>query len=295
MPLTSAQPNGDRYRVSLNQNTSFPISYSNHGRIHNGLFFGIEEDTAIHHVAVGKQESLSFVPDRLNANIGDRIVFDINGLNHTVTRSSLEDPCSSINQFDTGFGQLNPDGRNGLSVTLIVNTLEPQWFFCRQDNPNSHCHVGMVFGLNPGNQMEQFRRNAKQKDFTSLSSMNPFHIGPEISPSQANFASSTVRPSPISNSSAMAAVSTTRPTKSYSATILTKTVTTICSSANSPTVIVPLSSSLPSKPIAKSLPTNNHFSVKRNTNRASNSSGKLSYGFIQGLRGLALGLVFLFM
>ncbi|KAJ5184196.1 hypothetical protein N7492_001812 [Penicillium capsulatum] len=262
--------------------------------IHNGLFFDIEEDTAIHHVAVGKNESLLFVPDRLNANIGDRIVFDINGLNHTVTRSSLEDPCSSINQFDTGFGQLNPDGRYGLSVTLTVNTLEPQWFFCRQDNPNPHCHAGMVFGLNPGNQMEQFRRNAKQKDFTSLSSINPFHIGPEISPSQTKFASSTVKPSPISSSSEMATISS--PTKSYSTTILTKTVTTICSSVNSPPVIVPLSNILPPKSGAKSLPTNSHSSVKRNTYRATNSSGKLSYGFIQGLRGLALShLVFLFM
>lgn len=114
-----------------------------------------------------------FIPDRLNANIGDHIRFDFHGLNHTLTQSTLENPCSPLYQFDTGFGQFNPDDRDGLSVTLTVNTLRPQWFFCRQTSPSSHCHAGMVFAINPGNRMQEFRRNAMIGRGTSYTTAYP--------------------------------------------------------------------------------------------------------------------------
>ena len=37
----------------------------------------------------------------------------------------------------------------------------PQWFYCAQIVPEVHCNAGMVFGLNPAGNMDQFRANAR--------------------------------------------------------------------------------------------------------------------------------------
>ncbi|KAJ9386297.1 hypothetical protein DTO063F5_3811 [Paecilomyces variotii] len=115
----------------------------------------------VHNVAVGYMNAPVFIPNRLNANIGDRIIFRFYSLNHTLTQSSLERPCTPIKEFDTGFNQFNPD-KKSIIVTLTVNTLEPQWFFCKQTRPWSHCHAGMVFALNPGSEMKSFLENLKR-------------------------------------------------------------------------------------------------------------------------------------
>ncbi|KAL4929406.1 cupredoxin domain-containing protein [Aspergillus undulatus] len=120
-----------------------------------------------HHVSVGLQGSPIFVPYRLNANIGDQILFEFHNLNHTLTQSSLDKPCSPIGGFDTGFNQYNPQNRNSLMVGLTVNSLDPQWFFCKQEQPLSHCHAGMVFALNPGDQMGTFLRNVRRDNSDS--------------------------------------------------------------------------------------------------------------------------------
>lgn len=101
-----------------------------------------------------------FTPQRLNANIGDQIIFEFHALNHTLTQSSLERPCASLQQFDTGFNQFNPQSKENVVTVITVNSLEPQWFFCRQNRPTSHCHMGMVFAINPGDQMDTFLQNA---------------------------------------------------------------------------------------------------------------------------------------
>ena len=89
----------------------------------------------IHHVTVGNQGSPMFTPQRLNANIGDQIIFEFHALNHTLTQSSLERPCASLQQFDTGFNQFNPQSKENVVTVITVNSLEPgriiHWFeFC---------------------------------------------------------------------------------------------------------------------------------------------------------------------
>ncbi|THC93577.1 hypothetical protein EYZ11_006930 [Aspergillus tanneri] len=123
------------------------------------------EDTdsqTIHHVTVGHENAPVFVPSRLNANVGDKIQFKFGSVNHTLTESSLENPCTPVSKFDTGFNQFNPQDRSDPILTITVNSLEPRWFFCRQNNPFSHCHKGMVFALNPGDEMKDFLDNAKR-------------------------------------------------------------------------------------------------------------------------------------
>ncbi|PYI07378.1 hypothetical protein BO78DRAFT_443290 [Aspergillus sclerotiicarbonarius CBS 121057] len=117
----------------------------------------------VYHIAVGTHNAPMFIPNRLNANIGDRIIFEFHNINHTLTQSTLEQPCVAAGGFDSGFGQFNPEDESGISITLSVNSLDPQWFFCKQDIPYSYCHAGMVFALNPGDKMNTFLDNAQRR------------------------------------------------------------------------------------------------------------------------------------
>ncbi|KAJ5658223.1 uncharacterized protein N7484_001872 [Penicillium longicatenatum] len=69
----------------------------------------------MHHVAVGGSELPSFLLNTIDAKIGDHI-----RVNHTLTQSSLKHPCSALREFDTGFGQFNPENRSDLSVALTI-------------------------------------------------------------------------------------------------------------------------------------------------------------------------------
>jgi hypothetical protein len=125
-------------------------------------------EVTTHHVSVGDRSGLTFSPNQLNANIGDHIAFQFHAVNHTLTQSTLENPCASSGQMDSGFNQFNSIDRADLTLTITVNSLDPQWFFCRQDGPFSHCHAGMIFAINPGNMMNAFLSNAvKQLDLVT--------------------------------------------------------------------------------------------------------------------------------
>ncbi|KAH8787534.1 hypothetical protein F5882DRAFT_262653, partial [Hyaloscypha sp. PMI_1271] len=110
-----------------------------------------------HNVTVGAAGTLSFDPNEVDADIGDIIRFSFLALNHTLTQSSLSDPCTSSGTFSTGFNQFNPENVSGeFLVEYWVNTRDPQWFFCAQTDPKSHCKSGMVFALNAGGKLQAF-------------------------------------------------------------------------------------------------------------------------------------------
>jgi hypothetical protein len=147
-------------------------------------------NSATFHVAVGAEDGLTFKPNQLNANIGDTIVFHFHTVNHTLTRSSLEKPCVSSGKFDSGFNQYNPAERNDLILVITVDSLDPQWFFCRQLKLYSHCHAGMVFAINPGNEMDNFIRNAVTQS-SVLPSIVTSYVTETIMPSMTPTLSST--------------------------------------------------------------------------------------------------------
>lgn len=149
-------------------------------------------NTATFHVAVGQENGLSFNPNQLNANIGDTIVFHFHAVNHTLTRSSLENPCVSSGKFDSGFNQYNPTENNDLILVITVNSLEPQWFFCRQEQLFSHCHAGMIFAINPGNEMDDFIHNAvTQSSMIPSVAIVTSYVTETVMPSKTPTASST--------------------------------------------------------------------------------------------------------
>lgn len=115
-----------------------------------------------HHVQVGTFDGkVQFVPNNVNAEIGDVVLYDFLKMSHSLTQSEFLTPCTYNGGFDTGLNQVNPHNVSGLFVIPFeVTTKKPQWFYCKQAGPPNHCGKGMVFGLNPGNKMDQFIQNA---------------------------------------------------------------------------------------------------------------------------------------
>jgi plastocyanin len=115
-----------------------------------------------HTVEVGAHNQLLFNPNQVDAAIGDEVRFEFRKFNHTVIQSSLDKPCLSLGGFDTGFTRFNGNDSRGNVISFTVQTMDPQWFFCRQRKPRGHCQAGMVFAINPGDLMNRFLDNARQ-------------------------------------------------------------------------------------------------------------------------------------
>ncbi len=118
---------------------------------------------ATHTVQVGIHNQTLFRPNQLDAAVGDIIVFNFHRSNHTVSESTLDKPCTASEGFDTGFHQGYTNDTRMPFVAFSVENSAPRWFFCQQDVVQSHCHDGMVFGLNPGEKMNDFLQNAQNQ------------------------------------------------------------------------------------------------------------------------------------
>lgn len=111
-------------------------------------------------VEVGANGQDIFEPNNVNAPVGSVISFTFRGLNHTLTESSLEQPCLSAQQFDSGFTMYNAANTEDMKLSFTVNSPGPRWFFCAQTDDVNHCHEGMVFAINPGLDLDTFIANA---------------------------------------------------------------------------------------------------------------------------------------
>ncbi|KAH8719336.1 hypothetical protein GQ44DRAFT_623757, partial [Phaeosphaeriaceae sp. PMI808] len=76
-------------------------------------------------------EKLVFSPSSLDASIGSIISFNFLGLNHSLTESTLLNPCEKIGGFDCSFNQFNPQNVSGkLLANYKVSDVSPRWFHC---------------------------------------------------------------------------------------------------------------------------------------------------------------------
>jgi plastocyanin len=111
-------------------------------------------------VEVGKG-GLTFTPNQVSGVAGDEVIFTFTAKNHTVTQSTLANPCAAVaGGGDSGFMPVAA-GATVLPTKRIVipDATTPLWFYCKQGN---HCQQGMVFAINPGTQekMDTFLANA---------------------------------------------------------------------------------------------------------------------------------------
>ncbi|KAF7359282.1 hypothetical protein MSAN_01270600 [Mycena sanguinolenta] len=117
--------------------------------------------SAVIDVTVGGTGVIEYTPNQVQANPGDIIQFTFKQKNHTITRSTLESPCSPLvgeGAFDSGFVPVADNVTSGFpQAQLTVQDENPIWIYCRQAG---HCQQGMVFAVNPGNNFAAFQAAA---------------------------------------------------------------------------------------------------------------------------------------
>ncbi|KAK2466752.1 hypothetical protein APHAL10511_001010 [Amanita phalloides] len=101
-------------------------------------------------ISVGANGTLAYSPSNITAAAGDVVLFTFAAKNHTVTQSTFPDPCvkASANAIDSGFEPVANGSATLPTFAVTVNDTKPLWFYCKQKNPVSHCHAGMVFAIN---------------------------------------------------------------------------------------------------------------------------------------------------
>lgn len=111
-------------------------------------------------VATGMAPALVYTPESITAAVGDMVMFVFMQKNHTVTQSTFEDPCRKMDGgMDSGF-QPNPEGKDGVTWNMTVETTEPLWFYCKQQN-GIHCGKGMVMSINAATTGDKTMANFK--------------------------------------------------------------------------------------------------------------------------------------
>ncbi|KAL5485161.1 hypothetical protein ACEPAI_7803 [Sanghuangporus weigelae] len=89
---------------------------------------------------------LNFSPNNVNgASNGDIVQFVFRAAGHTVTQSTLANPCTPLDGgFNSGTSQATGDVWN----LTISDASRPVWFFCATAQPVIHCEQGMVGAVN---------------------------------------------------------------------------------------------------------------------------------------------------
>ncbi|KAJ7221752.1 hypothetical protein GGX14DRAFT_430959 [Mycena pura] len=109
-------------------------------------------------VTVGGEGVIAYTPNQVQANVGDIIQFIFKQKNHTVTQSSLANPCSPLpGGFDTSFVPVSDNATDFRRAQIQVLNTDPIWVYCRQ---TGHCEQGMVFAVNPGDKFPAFQAAA---------------------------------------------------------------------------------------------------------------------------------------
>jgi hypothetical protein len=96
---------------------------------------------------------LKIDPQQIVAQQGDIVNFEFRGGNHTITQSSLANPCAwqfntatQKNGFNSGFVPFNAtSGQVGVYSLEITQTASPIWLFCGRP---PHCKSGMYAAIN---------------------------------------------------------------------------------------------------------------------------------------------------
>jgi len=129
------------------------------------------------------QAGIEFDPQQVTAKEGDIVNFEFRGGNHTVTQSSLANPCSwqfntatKQNGFNSGFVPFNATSRQvGVFSVQITDPSTPIWFFCGRP---PHCKSGMFGAINApttGNKtFAQFTANVQTTNEPGLGVTVPF-------------------------------------------------------------------------------------------------------------------------
>ncbi|KAF9484796.1 hypothetical protein BDN70DRAFT_56090 [Pholiota conissans] len=170
-----------------------------------------------HTVTVGQLGSF-YDPPELLTGVNDTVTFVFAGPFHTVTQSTLDNPCVALaggfNSGVVGRGTNNTNAPTPTWTIRITNNTEPIYYFCEISTPTSHCESGMVGVINPSDPevYMQFQNAAKAVTGTpsptptliltgigAAASQGPITPSPTPSPSPSPSPSSNT-PVPVHNS-----------------------------------------------------------------------------------------------
>ncbi|KAL7962143.1 Cupredoxin [Trichoderma compactum] len=161
----------------------------------SSLVGAVSAASSLQVVTVGTGGSLSYSPDQLTANVGDKIEFQFFGPTHSVVQASFDEPCTAFNG-GTGFFagmSTNGNGPNPNSFTITINDTKPVWFYCGFPG---HCQAGMVGVINVSSNKSEtldiFRSNAANAaKSTTPKQQQGGVIGAFVNPSSASNTAST--------------------------------------------------------------------------------------------------------
>lgn len=126
-----------------------------------------------------------FVPNNVQAAVGDMIQFQFWPRNHSVVRAAFDSPCQPLEGADgfySGFMPVAQDATSMPTFTVMVNDTKPIWFYCSQ---GKHCQAGMVGVVNP-------TANRTIEAFTAAAALAPNNVSPgTVSGGSASSASGT--------------------------------------------------------------------------------------------------------
>ncbi|PGH03433.1 hypothetical protein AJ80_08681 [Polytolypa hystricis UAMH7299] len=109
---------------------------------------GTQTQSGDHVIQVG-DGGFVFTPDTVTAAVGDKIQFVFHPMNHSVVRSTFDDPCVPTTEGTIFSGFVPVDSGTSPNVFIVtVNDTNPAWLYCSQ-NRDSHCQNGMVMVINP--------------------------------------------------------------------------------------------------------------------------------------------------
>ena len=122
-------------------------------------------------ILVGSNGTATFNPPYVNATAGDKIAFQFVAGNHTVTQSTFNMPCENntnpMTGIDSGFQPVASNASMYPQYSFTMTDSSTMWFYCRQAG---HCEKGMVFAVNPTEQMTfQAFQDAAKASGSSLS------------------------------------------------------------------------------------------------------------------------------
>ncbi|OCB86924.1 hypothetical protein A7U60_g6098 [Sanghuangporus baumii] len=103
---------------------------------------------------------LNFSPNNVNGvSDGDVVQFVFRATGHTVTQSTLADPCTPL---DGGFNSGTSQAAGDVWNLTISDATTPIWYFCATAQPQIHCEQGMVGAINsPDDKFASYTNAAK--------------------------------------------------------------------------------------------------------------------------------------
>lgn len=100
----------------------------------------------------GTTNTLTFSPNKLDAEVGDMVQFQFGVGNHTVTQSTFDAPClpigspgMNVSMVSSGFMPVAADAVMAPVYTIPITSKTPLWLYCAQ---GKHCQNGMVMVIN---------------------------------------------------------------------------------------------------------------------------------------------------